>query len=346
MSSVLDSLLLKSFFMVHAKSTCKSCFILLLLMASGLVFSQQKTELAMTSEPTLITAGLNNEQLIGNIFLGKFLGIPFDRDAISFSILMDVYVTAYANHCGANLPANKMELTRQECHEWVITKNCSGFQISKLCNDWVTVGTGIYATPEMYRAKTIIDNLQTSDIFRNMLKLLSQENPVGEASDMVQKGLVMKQDIADLFEKNGCNSKGLRRFEDNLRLFALNKQPIEIRGDSMEKSNLEVLSKNQNLNKLVDDLIADQATNWAMNKYKPHNVTNVNITSRDAVRRPALLKADYQYQGWGGEKTGSVTLTFVDGLPNYLYFFDFPTICRTASRKIVADYASGGYVSR
>lgn len=331
--------------MNHNKLVYKYYFLVfLLVICSGSVFSQAKKQLSEVGEPQLQTANLQNEQLIKNIFLGKFLDIPFDRDKLKFSILLDVYVTAYAKYCGANLPTNKIELTRQECATEEITKNVYGLEIARKCISWVTVGTGIYASPKMYQAKNEIDNLQTGDVFRNLFKILSQENPVGATSNIVQDGLVMKQDIAALFTKNDCNSQGLKRFEENLRLFALNKQPVVLVGNPTGNSNLDILSKNQNFEKLIDDLIYEQSTKWAMNRYNKQSITSVSVTSRDNYNRPVEIKANYRYQsGFGGETTGSVRLTFTDGLPECLYFFDFPTTCRTPDRKIVAKYADGSY---
>lgn len=121
------------------------------------------------------------------------------------------------------------------------------------------------------------------------------------------------------------------------------KQPIVWGGGSTPKSNLEILSKDQNLEKLVDDLIYQQSTTWVLNKYERSSASNVSITSRDSNGLPSEIQAAYLYQGWLGRSNGTVRITFVDGLPECLYFFDFPNICRTADRKIVASYAGGSY---
>ena len=38
-----------------------------------------------------------------------------------------------------------------------------------------------------------------------------------------------------------------------------------------------------------------------------------------------------------------VTVTFTDGLPACLYFFDLPSVCRAPSSRIIAAYDGGHY---
>ena len=296
--------------------------------------------------PQLVTTGLANEQLLRNIFTGNFANIDFDRDEPGFSLILDAYINAYFEHCSASLPDDKVEITYQECVRWVDYKNGYGTIVRTDCLEWGTHHTNVYASPAMYKAKTMVDALQTGDVFRNMFKILKQDNPIGVGEQYVQQGIILKQDMSSFFSMNDCNSAGIKRFEQNLYAFATNKLPVVLEDSQMHRQDPNVLLKNQDFNKLVDDLVYDQSANWMMNVYVPHNVTDVKITSRDAAGRPATLTADYQFKSGRSERTGSTTLTFTDGLPNCLYFFDFPNTCRTANRKIVANYANGGYVSQ
>lgn len=56
-----------------------------------------------------------------------------------------------------------------------------------------------------------------------------------------------------------------------------------------------------------------------------------------------MISAKYTYRGMGGAATGSVRLDFANGEPECLYFFDAPTSCRKASRRIVNAYLDGTY---
>jgi len=300
----------------------------------------QKNE---ADDPVFQAEGLHYEDILINIFRGDFLNIPFDRDEQDFVILFNTYVTSYASHCTASLPADSIELTMQECNRWNVYTNGYGVETRRECIGWETIGTGLYASPEMYNAKMVIEGLQAGDTFRNLWRMMTQEDPVGNAMSTVGSLQAAKTDMVSMFRMNGCEGPGLMRFQENLRRFALNKQPIRLGGDPHGKSNTGTLSKSQNFEKLVDDLVLEHSKKWVMNKYQRGSVSNVIISSSDRQDRPAEIKARYIYNGWGGQSEGSVRITFNDGLPECLYFFDFPYTCRTADRRIVAGYAEGSY---
>ncbi len=290
--------------------------------------------------PVFSAKGLHYEKLLLNIFRGDFVNIPFDRDETTFVLLLNGYIDAYAMHCATSLPANKVELMRAECVRERVTKNGYGMEISRTCIEWVDVGRGLYATPEMRNAQRVIERLQTGDVFRNMYKMMNQKNPIGQALSLVEKSNAIKTDMASLLKINGCKSKGLMRFQENLRLFALNKQPIRLDGTTTNKA---IAAKSQNLKKLAENLVYAHSQKWVMNKYQRGSISNAIVTSKDSQNRPTEMSAKYIFQGFSGRSTGSVRITFNDGLPECLYFYDFPNTCRTADRRIVAEFANGGY---
>ena len=296
-----------------------------------------------TADPVFSAEGLHNEELLTNIFSGNFVDIPFDRDEQIFVILFNSYVTTYARNCAASLPLNKVELTRQECETERVTTNGYGMEVGRDCISWVTVGTGLYATPEMYNAKAVLEGLQAGDAFRNMFSMLKQKDPIGNAMSTVNNFQAAKADMNSLFKINGCKSPGIMRFQENLRLFALNKQPIRLGGNIARPSNTDLSVKNQNFKKLVEDLVYEHSKKWVMNRYQRGSGYDVTIVSRDDKDRPSEIRAKYLFQGFGGKRAGSVRLTFNAGLPECLYFYDFPRTCRTADRRIVAQYVDGSY---
>lgn len=99
----------------------------------------------------------------------------------------------------------------------------------------------------------------------------------------------------------------------------------------------------QNWTKLIDDLVADQARTWAFNRYQQGSISGVTVLSKDNQGRPAIIKADYLYSGFGGNSKGWVKITFANGLPEGIYFFDFPNNRKTPSSSIIATYAQGRY---
>ena len=155
----------------------------------------------------------------------------------------------------------------------------------------------------------------------------------------------MASDMSALVRVNACNSPGLKRFQENLMLFALAKQPIRLSGGGStapagNRPSTDSLSKNQNLPKLLADLVLEQSRTWVMNRFVSGSVSNVVVSSRDSDGRPSKVTGSYLYNG---QSRGSVTISFSDGLPECMYFFDFPTTCRTPNRRVVEAYANGAY---
>jgi hypothetical protein len=93
----------------------------------------------------------------------------------------------------------------------------------------------------------------------------------------------------------------------------------------------------------MEDLVSDQASRWVLNRYISGSVTGVTVTSLDDQGRPARMSARYKFDGYRGRMDGSVNVSFFDGLPECMYFFDTPSACKTPNRRIVSSYAEGAY---
>ena len=105
----------------------------------------------------------------------------------------------------------------------------------------------------------------------------------------------------------------------------------------------DISISNQNFSKLAEDLVFEHSKKWAMNRYKRGSISNATVTKKDNLNRPVEMTARYRFTGWSGDKTGSVRITFTEGLPECLYFFDFPTTCRSADRRLDSQFANGAY---
>ena len=243
-------------------------FTMLSLLAVMLLTASSYQEPTSSDELTLRLEGVQSKDLVQAIFEGRFIEIPFDRDEMKFAIMFRAFADSYGLQCAANLPSNKLELTEDVCIEWTIEKNGYGVEVSRYCSRWETRGTGIYAKPEIFEAVTTLDRIQDADALRNTWGLITSDDAISNSLGLLADARTLKDDMDILVRINGCNSPGLARFEENLRLFAMNKQPIRMDGSSTNAS---------------------------------------------------------------------------DGLPECLYFFDFPNTCRTASRTIVSKYAEGAY---
>lgn len=190
--------------------------------------SGEFTKLNTALTPNSFTArGLNNERLLANIYLGNFNEIPFKRDNSGFGILYTAYLNSYAQQCAAYLPSNKVEMTAQECATERVTRNGWGVEISRTCVEWRSVGTGLYADPKMYEAKLLLDRFQTVHGLRLLFDVFKNpEKALGDSLGMVGNAIDARSDTYNLIRMNTCSSPGLKRFQENLNLFALNRQPI------------------------------------------------------------------------------------------------------------------------
>jgi hypothetical protein len=290
--------------------------------------------------------GLQNEKTFTNFFTGNFVEIPFDRENLPFLVMFQDYLEAYARHCAAFLPPNKVEMTRQVCVRESYQVNQYGARVGgSSCVEYQTVGTGLYADPTLYAAKANLDNSSALSVVKDTFKQLTQKNPLESALNTAKDAQVMADDMNRLFGLNACASPGLKRFQENIMLFSLNKQPAVLSGEggvatARVQPSPGAPSKDQNYTRLVEDLILDQSKTWFMNRYVSGSTSNVAVSSRDAEGRPAKLVGRYLFNG---RSQGSVTIEFSEGLPQCMYFFDLPTTCRTPNRRIVAAYSSGGY---
>ena len=293
--------------------------------------------------PDFSAEGLNYETELTDIFMGNMEDVPFKRKDLFFGSLFNAYVTEYAKYCANSLPPDKIELTRQDCNKQQEIKNGFGITISRQCVGWVTVGTGYYAAPDMYAAMGVLEEF----LFSNVLSIVGQEDIMGFTAKMTGEMKAVHMDMAALIRINGCDSPGLKRFQENLRLFALGQEPIRIETlIAKRKENKTEVARNQDVKPLLEDLVYENSRQWNFNRYQRGSVDNVQIVHYDNMGRPGKLKADYLFSGFSGKKKGSVILTFdSNGLPDCLYFFDFPTVCRPASRKIANAYAKNTYAT-
>jgi hypothetical protein len=294
--------------------------------------------------------GLANEQLLVNVYRGDFEKIDFERGDMAFGGLLGGYLNSYATRCERYLPKDAVEMTVQECATTSTPVNRYGTPVGpESCVSWRTRGTGKYADPALYAAQSALELQATREALRTTLQMMTNKNPIGTALGAVSVVTGMSNDADSVVQMNGCTSAGLKRFQENMRLFALGKQPVRLDGTAVQSVATEAprpgtAFKDSDYGRLLEDLVAEQAKTWAMNRYLRGSIAGVVVSSRDRVGRPAAIQARYAFSDFGGRRSqGSVTLKFSDGLPECLLFSDLPFDCRTPNRKLVAAYESGGY---
>jgi hypothetical protein len=295
------------------------------------------------------TDDLHNAEFYDYIYRGHFENIKMERDDLEFLQIFDQYLRACGRQCGDYLPADKVEIMNLECarENVTVTKNGWGVEISRssYCVEWEYVGSGLYARPDLYNAYQEVLRLHDAKVLREALELLSDPNLMGNTVDKAHKAKALLSDMSQIFRLNSCNGQGIRRFEENLKLFALNKPSIRMKGMSKYAAMKESggPTGSQDFTRLIDDLVADQGKTWMFNQYIKGSISNVTILTQDNQGRPSRIKANYLYSGFSGKSKGWVKVTFNNGLPNGIYFFDFPNNRKKPGSSIVASYAQGKY---
>jgi hypothetical protein len=180
-------------------------------------------------------SGLHNEALLTNLYIGNFKGIDFDRTNVLFEGLFSDYLKAYGSHCAAYLPKNKVELKETYCQQQDYQIDQYGTRVSSGCLIYGTRGTGIYADPTLNEAKEQLDSVAGPEMIHQAFNTMAGKNGDGMSSLLgALKTLGASQtitgDMDSLVEMNACPSPGLKRFQENLMLFALGKQPIVLPG--------------------------------------------------------------------------------------------------------------------
>jgi len=196
--------------------------------------SQQNTG-GLTSA-SFSASGLHNEALLTNLYIGNFKGIEFDRTNVLFEGLFSDYLRAYGSHCDAYLPKNKVEIKETYCeqeeYDYDRYGNPGG---AKGCLSYGTRGTGIYADPTLVAAKDQLDSVAGPEMIHQAFNTMAGKNGDGMSSLLgalktLGASQTITSDMDSFVEMNACPSPGLKRFQENLMLFALGKQPIVLPG--------------------------------------------------------------------------------------------------------------------
>lgn len=301
--------------------------------------------------PNFTAKGLENEPSLTALYRGDFRKVELERESMMFGSLFSTYLSAYGRACDRYLPANKVEIMRSECAREQYQVNGYGTRVgSSICVEYRQVGTGVFADPVLYSAHRELERRAAPDTLRDAFKMFTRPDAIGTALNMAGELKVLQRDMSELVRLNGCATPALKRFETNLMAYAQAKPGILATGLAAEtpapaapRSAPAGPFQDSNYTRLLDDLVAEQSKTWAMNRFEAGSMSGVTVAARDAAGRPAKITGRYFFRGFNGRSQGAVTVEFGDGLPECLYFFDFPTTCRRASRRISSAYAEGAY---
>lgn len=315
--------------------------------------------------PELHTQGLSNGPFFTKILQGRFETIHASTAHLLFNSMYGAYLNSYARQCVSNprtRPKDFVEMTNLECVEEGITatyyRNGTYTESAPYCTKWKDIPTGLFADPKMWEAKEHLDAVFLRDEFKQMFAIVKSLEPThlvdAAFTPSIEKTLAAVkagiQDADALIQMNGCDSPGLMRFQENLRLFAMNK-PFGIGPDGSLAPLIAIPAagtkyEDPNYVVLLEDLIKGEAKKWQVNKYVLKSIANPSVSVRDGQNRPEKLVANYRFGSMAGLQTGTMTVTFFEGYPECLYFSDRPDACRTPDKLVLSRYVHGGYAPR
>jgi hypothetical protein len=296
-------------------------------------------------------ANLNNEDDLLRIYSGDFQSVRLDRAGTEFMLIISSYMNDYARDCKQFLPPNKVEITQQVCAGSTTSSTYSPDGVHDVygnliqpsgCTSYQTVGTGLYADPELYAAEQDVDAQAAKKLLGNMLGMFTGKGGPQQITDQLT---AVGTEMETLIRTNACGSPGLKNFQSNLIRFANSDSPVKYAGavtSGPAPAQPDAPVKEANFARLLDDLVADNARGWMMNRYQPGSITDP-IVSRDPLGHPVRVIAQYSFTGMQGTQRGRVTVSFKDGAPDCLYFSDNPDTCRLPAAGVVSNYEKNMY---
>lgn len=310
--------------------------------------------------PAFNAKGLEHENLVTLLMQGRFAVINTSAASSMFNALYGSYLNAYAQQCAANpktRPKEFVEMTNLQCVQQGITttyyRNGTFSESAPYCTRWKDVPSGMFADPKMWEVKKKLDAAFLGDTYKHLFaatKGLGLGLGVGAAvmpnvKQIAEAAMARAKDMKALIEMNGCDSPGLMRFQENLRLYAMNR-PFGIRPDGSTEPPIPIPApgtkfEDPNYVALLEELIKSEAPSWQINKYVLKSIASPTITSRDDLGRPLDMRANYRFGGMDSVRTGSMRVTFIEGYPECLYFWDKPDSCRAPDKMVVSQYVHG-----
>lgn len=290
------------------------------------------------------TKGLNYAEFFDYVYRGHFENIEMKPESSEFFMIFSAYLNLFGSTCPDLLPPDKVEIMTERCSRERVTTNGWGVETSRICIEWETVGTGIFARPELYATKMKLQNALNTDALQKVIDMYTNPNAMGNSVDQIHKAKALRSDMEAFFRLNECSNPSIRHFEKNLRAFALGQKQLRLKSISPYEQ-LRINggpSGEQNFTKLIDDILINQSKTWSFNQYVNRSITNVR-DFKDADGKIIALKANYKFKGLMGTDTGAVTVRFKKGLPYCIVFYDFPDNCKKPKAALLSAYANGAY---
>lgn len=289
-----------------------------------------------------------NGEMLKNIFTGQFDKLDVDRSSPLFQSVGSGYIKGFSDHCRSFLPSDRIQLTTSVCDTDRVTTNGWGVETSRTCVSWTQVPIDEYADPGLYSALNSTPVQSAKSALGIALNVMSGNASLSDITGQINATVDAGSAAKNLTVANSCNGAAIRRFQENLRRFALGEDGISLNGT--EKLGVALLPpasgqvyRDSNYRNLLEDMVRDQSDSWEINRFIRGSIGGVNVDSRDSVGRPKRISAQYQFKGFSGTQTGGVALDFVGGRPKCLFFSDQPSLCMTPAHSITSAYIDGKY---
>lgn len=241
----------------------------------------------------LNTEGLTYAGTLQSIYAGDFQHVPRSRDSFEFGSLVTGFRRAFSENCAAALPKNKVEITENKCdhEEWRV--NGFGAEIlgSRHCSNYVAVGTGKYADPEVDEIANHLNDQQLRMSVRDLPQAMRDMAGYISSKAAIAKGARM--DMNKLLTLNGCASSTTKRFQANLVRFGSGRQPIDSSSFSPMTQDREKIQ--------LTPILAGEA--WIHALYWPPGFQGNSdpvvkmLRTSDHPKGPMVLKCSYETQG-------------------------------------------------
>jgi hypothetical protein len=191
--------------------------------------SAAKTPQPATASAAFNTAGLQNEDDFLHIYSGEFSKVR-NRNGMQVSTLTGAYMNTFAVRCAAYLPANKVPITELVCAKSFQTVDKNGLPAPgpEGCSEYKKVNTGRFADPALSAAEDNAAAGAARQNAREMAGILTgrTRNPLDMVTHLTAGTPAISSDVGALFQKNACDSPGMKKFQANLIRFANGEEPM------------------------------------------------------------------------------------------------------------------------
>lgn len=290
------------------------------------------------------TDGLYYAEFYDYIYRGHFENLKITPEDPEFVMIFTAYLNAYGTQCDQYLPADKVEIQELSCKKERITEDQYGFETSRVCVEYVWVGSNIFARRDLYEAKITVSNKHKKSAAQTIVSMVTNANTIGNYTNLAHKNAGLKSDMKKIFKLNKGDSDAIKKFEDNLIRFTLKKPSVRLDKESkyINMKKMGGPTAPQNHYKLLNDLVLDQSKTWSFNRYKNGSISNIvpRISKEGKIYQ---YYANYIFKFYTTEKTGSVIVKFENGLPECIYFSDYPENCKTPNQSVITSFAKGDY---